>query len=229
MNAPIPRTRLVRSRAAARPAVAPWLLKLLLAISFALMLLGTAQQASATPATERFVQENIDRGYQILNNASLSESERRNQFKNFMLSLTDLRRIAMFTLGQYANGANPQEVNEFVEAFNDYAVAIYETRLSKYKGQTLKVTGSTDRAADDSVVNANVVNPSAPNAQPIRAAFRVRSDAGGKPIVTDMQVEGVWLAINQRSDFTSFLQQNGGRIPALTANLRAQTRQLWGG
>jgi phospholipid transport system substrate-binding protein len=189
----------------------------------------TVSTAEASPATEKFAQDVIDRGYVILNNTALSETDRRQQFKSFMLSLTDLRRIGVFTLGQYANSATPAEIDAFVNAFNEYAVAVYEWRLSKYRGTTLKVVGSRDTAPDDSVVNTIVVNPAAPNAPPIRAAFRVRNDAGGKPIITDMQVEGIWLAINQRSDFTAFLQQNGGKVPALTESLKAQTRLLWGG
>jgi phospholipid transport system substrate-binding protein len=189
-----------------------------------------APPAQATPASEAFVQDTINKGYVILNNKALSDAERRQQFKTFMLGLTDLRRIAIFTLGRYANTATPAQVEDFVSAFSDYAVAVYETRLSKYQGQTMKVIGSDDsRGADDSVVNAEVVNPATPTARSVRTAFRVRPGAGGKPIITDMQVEGIWVAITQREDFTSYLQQNAGSVPALATHLRAQARGLWGG
>jgi phospholipid transport system substrate-binding protein len=188
-----------------------------------------AHAAANNPATaaEAFVQQNVDRGYSILNNTSLPDDQRRAQFRNFMLGLTDVKRIGMFTLGQYANGASKSDIDAFTNAFTDYAIAVYETRLSKYKGQTLKVTGADVRSPDDVVVNADVINPSAPpNAPAIKAAFRVRKTADGKPIVTDMQVEGIWLALSQRSDFTGFLQQHGGNVPALTDNLKMQVQQL---
>jgi phospholipid transport system substrate-binding protein len=185
----------------------------------------SAQAAAANPA-EAYVQQNIDRGYTILNNASLGDTQRRTQFRDFMLSLTDTKRIGMFTLGQYANSASKNDVDAFTNAFADYAVAVYESRLSKYKGQTLKVTGSTSRATDDTVVNADVVDPNAANAQPIKVGFRVRKTSDGRPIVTDINVEGVWLALSQRSDFTAFLQMNGGSVAALTDHLKMQTVQL---
>ena len=186
----------------------------------------SAHAAAANPA-EAFVQQNIDKGYVILNNTSLPDDQRRTQFRNFMLSLTDTKRIGMFTLGQYANAASKADIDAFTTAFTEYAVAVYETRLGKYKGQTLKVTGSDQRAADDVVVNADVVNPKAePNAAPIKAAFRVRKTSDGRPIITDMQVEGIWLALSQRSDFTGFLQQHGGSLPALTNDLKMQVQQL---
>ena len=182
--------------------------------------------APANPA-EAFVQQNTDKGYAILNNASLSAAQRSAQFRDFMLSLTDTRRIGLFTLGQYANSASKTELDAFTSAFADYAVAVYESRLGKYKGQSLKVTGSDQRAADDVVVNADVVNPAAPpNTPAIKAAFRVRKTADGKPIITDMQVEGIWLALSQRSDFTGFLQQHGGSVAALTDHLKMQAQQV---
>ncbi|MEY4879141.1 MAG: hypothetical protein RJB62_610 [Pseudomonadota bacterium] len=195
----------------------------------AAMMLGVsfmAQPVKASPETEAFIQKTIDDGYEILNSTTLSAADRSAQFRTFMMSLTDIRRIATFTLGPYVNRASEADVNDFVDAFTDYAVTVYEVRLGKYTGQTMRVVDSEDGRPDDSVVNAVVVNPANPNGTNIRAAFRVRNDAQGAPIITDMQVEGVWLAINQRADFTSFLQQNNGSVPALSASLRQQAQQL---
>ena len=201
-------------------------LSVLAVLAWALSVGAPARAADANPA-EAFVQQNIDRGYAILNSTTLPPDQRRAQFRDFMLGLTDVKRIGMVTLGQYANSASKADVDAFTAAFSEYAVAIYETRLGKYKGQTLKVTGSMERSADDVVVNAQVTNPGGPKeAQPINVAFRVRKNAEGRSIITDMQVEGIWLALSQRSDFTGFLQQHGGSVPALTANLKTQTEQL---
>lgn len=219
------------ARTWARPpvSVASWYAVLLAALVAAMTLLGSTQARSApagNPA-EAFVQENVDKGYTILNSTTLSDEQRRAQFRDFMLSLTDARRIGMFTLGPYANSASKDEVEAFINAFSDYAVAIYELRLGKYKGQTVRVTGSAQRAADDIVVNSEVFDPAAPpNAPRLKAAFRVRKTSDGRPIVTDMQVEGIWLALSQRSDFTGFLQQHGGRVPDLTSDLQRQTQML---
>jgi phospholipid transport system substrate-binding protein len=207
----------------------PWAAEFVAALALLMALFFATHSAFAAAANpeEAFVQQNIDRGYVILNNATLPDNQRRAQFRDFMLALTDTRRIGMFTLGQYARTASKADLDAFNSAFTDYAVAVYESRLSKYKGQTLKVTGSMERAADDVVVNADAVNPNAPpNTQPIKVAFRVRKSADGKLIITDMQVEGIWLALSQRSDFTGFLQQHGGSLPALTENLKMQAQQV---
>jgi phospholipid transport system substrate-binding protein len=217
-----------KTRAVPRVLVTSWYAVLLAATVAAIAMLSASELRAAPAANpaEAFVQENIEKGYAVLNSTTLSEEQRRAQFRDFILSLTDARRIGLFTLGQYANSASKEDIEAFIDAFSEYAVAVYESRLSKYKGQTLKVTGSVQRAADDVVVNTDVVDPKAPNAQPLKAAFRVRKTSDGRPIVTDIQVEGVWLALSQRSDFTGFLQQHGGRLPDLTTDLQRQTQLL---
>jgi phospholipid transport system substrate-binding protein len=190
-----------------------------------LCMMLAAPGARATPVTEIFIQLNVDKGYMILNSTSLSDAERREQFRALLLGLAASRRIALFTLGPFVTGAAPVDVDAFVEAFTNYSVAVYENRLDQYKGQTLKVTGSSDRAADDSVVQTELVSPK-PNGPPIRIAFRVRRDENAAPTVTDMQIEGVSLAMTQRDDFTAYLQQHNGSLPELAKRLRAQSDKL---
>ena len=208
--------------------VGPWLVAFLtaLVIAVAMSAAPAVLAATAHPA-ESFVQQNVDRGYAILNNTSLSGEQRQMRFRDFMLSLTDTRRVGMFTLGPYANSASKEDLEAFIEAFSDYTVGfIHGVVFAQTRGQAPKVTGSVQRAADDVVVNCEVVNPNNPNAPPIKAAFRVRKAADGRPIVTDIQVEGLWLALLQRSDFTGFLQHHGGRIAELTSDLQRHTSGL---
>jgi phospholipid transport system substrate-binding protein len=202
----------------------------LLAVAVLATVIATPAQpalAQSGNAAEAFIQQNVDRGYQILNNSALSSEQRRDQFRSFLLNLTDLHRIGMFTLGQYANSASPADLQAFNKAFEDYAVSVYESRLGKYNGQTLKVTGSQVRAPDDVIVNAVVpATEGGASQQPIHVAFRVRKTPDGRPIITDMQVEGIWLALSERSDFTGFLQQHGGSVSQLADHLRAQADQV---
>jgi phospholipid transport system substrate-binding protein len=185
-----------------------------------------APGARATPATEIFIQQNVDAGYKILNSMSLSEPDRRQQFRALLVGLAASRRIALFTLGSYGAGAAPADIEIFTEAFTNYSVAVYENGLDRYKGQTLKVTGSTDRAADDSAVQTELVSPGPSNGPPVRIIFRVRRGENGAPTVTDMQIEGVSLATTQRADFTAYLQQHNGSIPELAKNLNALSEKL---
>jgi phospholipid transport system substrate-binding protein len=177
--------------------------------------------ARANPETEAFIQQNFDKGYQILNNSSVSDAERREQFRNLLLGLAATRRIALYTLGSYANGATPASVDEFVAAFTKYSISVYEKGLNRYQGQTLKVTGSTDRAADDSVVQAQIMGASSSNAQPVKLAFRVRRSESGAPTITDLLIEGASLATTEHDEFTAYLKEHAGSIPELSKRLTA--------
>src|ERR1700722_7938889 len=155
----------------------------------------------------------------ILNNPSLSDEQRRGQFRPLLIDLAASRRIALFTLGSYAKNATPAELDEFVEAFKNYSVSVSENGLNRYSGQALKVTGSSDRAADDSIVQAEIASPNEPNGQSIRVAFRVRPGENGAPTITDILIEGVSLAATERDEFTAYLQQHDGHIPELSKRL----------
>lgn len=178
-------------------------------------------EALANPQTEAFIQQNLDKGYLILNNTTLSDAQRREQFRALLLELAASRRIALFTLGSYTMGAPSDVVDNFVAAFTNYSIAVFERGLSRYEGQTLKVTGSMDRAADDSLVQANLLSPS--HSEPIKVAFRVRKTEAGAPTITDLLVDGVSLATTERNDFLAYLQQHSGSIPELTMRLDAMT------
>jgi phospholipid transport system substrate-binding protein len=197
----------------------------IVAASAGLAMSGAAP-ANASPAAEAFVQTNLQHGLQILNNPSLSKAQRQEQFRDFLTTLTDLHRIALYTLGAARRTAPPAEQDAFVEAFRNYAFAVYGAEFSKYSGQTLRVTGSMERAPGDELVRTKLVDPHAPAGQePIEVDFRVYG-TGGHYAVVDIVVAGLDLAITEQDDFNSFLSQHGNDIRALTANLRQRAERV---
>ncbi len=186
--------------------------------------------AADANAAQAFVQQNVERANAILDNPVISAEQRRMEFGQLMQSMSDTRRIGLFALGQYVNGATPSQISAFQNAFADYATAAFETRLDKFKGGRIMVSGTTARAPDDFVVNAEMVRPSeTENGAPLKLAFRVRATPDGRFVLTDMEFEGIWLALSERDDFTAFLQQHGGDISALTDNLRSKTQETLAG
>jgi phospholipid transport system substrate-binding protein len=187
-------------------------------------LVAATPEASANAAAEAYVQTNVTRGLAILNNKGLSSEQKRSQFETFLLGLTDMRRIANFTLGQYKRTATPQEQDQFASAFQTYAIAVYQSYFAKYAGQTLKVTGSQDRAPGDTIVMTQLIDPNDHSGnQPLEVDFRILSD-NGRPVVIDFSVAGIWLAIEERDQFSAFLGQNGGSIPTLVSHLHDLAR-----
>jgi phospholipid transport system substrate-binding protein len=171
---------------------------------------------AANPA-EDFVATNIQAGFNILNDSGAAPAERRQRFADFLLGLTDVRRVAMFMLGRYAAGAASSDLDGYVAAYQNYLVSTYQAYFQLYAGQSLKVISSRERAAGDFIVTTNMMGQA--NA-PLDVDFRVRTD-GAKPVLVDVAVAGVWLALAQRDQFLATLAQNNGDIKALTAHLQA--------
>ena len=192
------------------------------AVTFILALALSTQTAVAATPAEQFVSENVQKGLGILNNTTMSKEQRRSEFRNFLLNLTDIKAIADYTLGQYRRTASPEDVTAYENAFREYALSVYQSYFNKYTGQTLQVTGSYPLGNDETVVKTVMIDPKKPSGKPLEVNFRVMNQ-GPRMVVVDFSVEGVWIRELERSDFTSFLGQNNGNVALLTQNLRKKT------
>jgi phospholipid transport system substrate-binding protein len=187
--------------------------------------LAVAPALAASPA-EEYIEANINRGLQILNNDSVPKDERMTQFRTFLLGLTDLKRIAVFTLGPVKNTTSPADLAAFDDAFREYAFAVYETEFAQYSGQTLKVTGSIAHGPNDWLVRTKLIDPHAkPGDQPTEVDFRVFGTPGHFT-VGDITVLGMDLAITEQDQFTSFLQEHNNDVKALTADLKERAANV---
>jgi phospholipid transport system substrate-binding protein len=183
---------------------------------FALFFAALPAAAQNTTPAEQFVSERIRAGLTILNDGSLDAATRAHKFEDFLLEATDLKRIALFTLGSAAGSATPAQRDAFTAAFNTYATAVYRSYFQRYSGQSLTVTGSRANGPGDTIVHTSMNDPN--GGRPLAVDFRVRTD-GAKPLVIDIGIAGVWLALTQHDDFAAFLARNNGSVDALTAHL----------
>jgi len=185
--------------------------------------LSTRPAEAASPA-EQFVADSAQKAMSILNNAALSKEQRKTQFQGFLLGLTDIQAIGRYTIGQYRRSASPEDLTAFDAAFKEYALSVYQSYFAKYSGQSLKVTGSTQLSADDTMVKTVTVDPKKTSAKPYEVNFRVQT-VNGRQIVSDFSVEGVWIRELERNDFTSYLGQKGGDLKALNVMLKQKAAQ----
>ncbi len=185
------------------------------------LVVSLASPAWAVNPAETFVSSNIQVGFDILNDPAASAGQRRERFAAFLLGLTDVRRVALFMLGRYADGASQADLDAYVAAYQDHVQSVYQSYFARYAGQSLHVASSRERAPGDYIVTTNLTGN---GAAPMEVDFRIRTD-GAKPLLLDIGVAGVWLAPAQQAEFLSVLAQNNGDIKALSAHLRvAQAR-----
>lgn len=186
-----------------------------LAVTPVLPVTQAAAQTQRDAAAEQFVQTEANRALGILNNHSTAEKIR--LFRTFVDQVADVPRITSFVLGKYQRTITPAQSQQFAVVFREYASNVYESRLDDYHGETLKVTGSVVRKPGDVIVTSVIVGGQQNAPVPVR--WRVlQSGAGWK--VVDVEVKGVWLAITEQQDFVSTIDNAGGNINVLIAQLQ---------
>jgi phospholipid transport system substrate-binding protein len=136
----------------------------------------------------------------------------------------DMNRVAMFVLGQYGRQITQAQKTAYIPLFRRYATTVYQEALAEYSGERLIVTGSTNRTPNDIIVSSKIAGAK-PGERFSETVFtwRVNRSADGGMKVVDAGAEGVWLAIEQQSQFKSVIANNGGGakgIDALIADLK---------
>jgi phospholipid transport system substrate-binding protein len=148
-----------------------------------------------------------------------NQSQRVERFRELLRQDFDVPGIARFVLGRYWNTASEEQRTEYVKVFEDYVAMAYATRLGEYTGETFKVTGSRPDG-DGAIVSSQIVRPS--GAAPVKVDWRL-TGRDGKYKISDVSVDGISMAVTQRSEFASVIQHNGGQVQGLITMLRQKT------
>ncbi|HTV45093.1 MAG TPA: ABC transporter substrate-binding protein [Stellaceae bacterium] len=138
------------------------------------------------------------------------------RFRQLFTTDFDVPGIARFVLGRYWHIATPQQQQEFVRLFTNYIALVYSNQLAEYAGERLSVIGSR-AAPDGSLVTSEILRPN--GAPPAKVDWLLTRHAGTYKI-DDVIVEGVSMAVTQRSEFASVIQRHGGQVEGLITALR---------
>ena len=147
------------------------------------------------------------------------QSQRVARFRELLREDFDVPEISRFVLGRYWNVATEEQRAEFLKLFEEYIALAYSTRLAEYTGETFKVTGSRPEA-DGAIVSSQIVRPA--GAAPVKVDWRLTGRNGAYKI-SDVSVDGISMAVTQRSEFASVIQHNGGQVQGLITMLREKT------
>ena len=130
----------------------------------------------------------------------------------------DLPYMAQTALGTHWAKATPEQQARFVKATETAEAKAYSERFGQYSGQTLAVGKTTARPNGVFIVDSRLNQT---NGQPIKLEWEVRQLPAGLRI-TDVKIEGVSMVMTRRSDFNSYIQQNGGKVQPLIDELEAR-------
>ena len=186
-----------------------------------ILLAGTvASQSPAAAAADptALVSSLGSRALEVLGKGT-SESQRVARFRELLREDFDIPGIARFVLGRYWNTASEEERREFVKLFEEYVAQAYATRLAEYAGEKFKVTGSRPEG-DGAIVSSQILRPA--GSAPIKVDWRL-TGRNGIYKISDVAVDGISMAVTQRSEFASVIQHNGGQLQGLITMLREKT------
>lgn len=165
----------------------------------------------------RFIDSLADKAIEALTSAEITGEERATRFRVLLRDHFALETIARWVLGRHWRTASDAEQKEYLDLFEDLMVAMYADRFAAYSGEKLLVKHASAAQDGDVVVATDIMRPG--GHEPFRVDWRVRPRDSHFQIV-DVIVDGISMGQTQRSEFASFIRQNGGTVAGLNAELR---------
>ncbi len=197
------------------------------ALGFGAAVAAIIAPAYADQSAENFIAGVLTEANAIFENTD--DASRDAAVERLVDEFVDMERVAKFALGQYVRQASPEQMAAYVPLFRKYATGVYQTTLENYSGQKLEVTDSIDRNERDIIVNSKVVGAK-PGDQyaDLVVSWRVYRKPGGAQAIVDAGAEGVWLAIEQQSQFKSVIANSGGGAKGIDALIADLTSKVGG-
>jgi phospholipid transport system substrate-binding protein len=137
------------------------------------------------------------------------------QFRALLRANADIPTVAIYSLGPYRKSLTPGMQAEYFSLVEEYISSIFASHAKSLAGQKLTVLGSRD-AGDSTIVRSQVAFD---GGRTVLVIWRLVKRGGGYRVF-DVNVDGVWLASIQKTNFTSVLKKSGGNMSALFDYLR---------
>lgn len=204
-----------------KPALLSWITGMVLTV---FLLCAPQARAEISPEdAQSFINGLAQQAVSHVGDKQISDDERKERFRKLFVSSFDLPGISKFVLARYWRSATPEQQQTFVKLFEEFQVLNWAHVFKEYTGVTLAVMGAT-KDEDNGFSVQTELRRSAGN--PTAIQWRVHPGADGHLQVIDIMVEGVSMAITQRSDYNAMLQANGGKFDGLLDALRTKIAQM---
>ena len=155
-----------------------------------------------------------------LTSQSISQQEKELQFGQLFDKNFDVPSISRFVLGKYWKQASTDQKKKFIKTFRDYVVKTYSSRFNEYSGEQLQLL-NTENESNPKIflVHTALEREDAPI---IKVDWRIGKKKD-RFVILDIIIEGISLAITQRSEFVSVIDQNEGNIDQLISMLKEKS------
>lgn len=190
-------------------------------LAFSATFIGsTPAMADDLENAETFVNKLASSAISILASNSTPEV-RESEFRTLFVDNLDMRRIGLFTLGQYARTPTPEQKTEYLELVKEFIVKIYSGRLTEFSNETVKVLQASPKGKKGKQFLVRSQINFTTGREPVSVVWWLLKD-GDSFKVFDVQVVGIWMAQEQRAAFASVISKNNGDFNALLSDLKRQ-------
>lgn len=172
----------------------------------------------STQGAVLFVKALSERAIATISNRSLTPEQRVLALRTVLVQGFDVDTLSRIVLGRHWRRATPAQQAEYRRLFEAFIVSVYISRIARYSGENLSITGALASRRNIVIVKSLIHRPR-PGMPPVAVDWLVSRSATGYHVI-DVVVSGVSMAITQRSEFASIIQSAGGDIEGLLVALR---------
>lgn len=190
--------------------------KINLALTLPLLLVALVAPALAGVPTDQ-LRQRVDEVVRVLDDPSIKgkPAQRRAAVRKVSEEIFDYQATARRTLGPHWTARTPEEQREFVQLFADLLDRAYFSKIDRYQGEKVRYGAETVNG-NEAIVKTTIVT---------RAGSEVPVDyrmhlADGRWLVYDVNIEGVSLVSNYRTQFNKIVQTES--YQTLVQKLRAK-------
>ncbi len=147
-------------------------------------------------------------------NSGASEAQMLAKFEQIFATYADVAAIARSALGPAARQASPAQMKSFTKAYQGYISRKYGRRFREFIGGRIEVTSAHPLKSYYEVISTAYLQGEAP--------FDLRwhvSDKSGRNLFFNLIIEGVNMLSTERTEIGAMLDQQGGDIDKLIAQL----------
>lgn len=176
--------------------------------------LSAAVISAPAPAPVEFIAQLGNQALGVIR-GNASTQDKMAYFHTMLRQDFDIAGAAPFVLGPYWRMASDPERAKFTRLLEGYIVATFGQRLYNSGGVGLRVI-SARGTHDQPIVISEITRP---GGVPIRLEW-VLTSRNGVYQISDLNLDGVSMALTQRSEFAAMIQRAGGTIAGLLAQMR---------
>ena len=187
-----------------------------LALAVIAGLSAAPRSAAAGDAPVAFIRALGEQAVSVIRRFDIPLATKAAYFDQMVRQDFDVTGICRFVLGPYWRVASPAEQQQFCDGFADRLVRFYGQRLAQSGSGDFVVTGS--RIGSDGVIVTSRIIP--PQGAPIAVDWRLGVSDGVYKI-EDVAIDGVSMALAQRSEIAALIAREGGQVGMVLATMRA--------